>query len=129
MMNVVCSVLRDYVGVQLPSLPGQLALGGSSGGDKDTPSSAALMPPPASGPSHISAGPIPLPPLDLPSHVAGDKKKQGTDNQTKNLSSDVKDIPRSAPKTLTFVPNDPGQFVVNPLNPKPYYNLLKYLTT
>lgn len=112
----MCLVLRDYVGVQLPSLPGQLALGSGSGGDKVTPSSAALMPPPASGPSHI-----PLPPLELPSNVAGDKKKQGTDNINRSSSDDdeEKEKPRSAPKPLSFVPNNPGQFVVNSSNPSP----------
>uniref|UniRef100_A0A1B6M038 MICOS complex subunit n=1 Tax=Graphocephala atropunctata TaxID=36148 RepID=A0A1B6M038_9HEMI len=70
--HFVNGVLRDYAGMQLPSLPGPL-----TSGDSSVPTSASLMPPPASAPSHISAGPIPLPPIDLPSSVSAPQKKQG----------------------------------------------------
>jgi len=74
--HFINGVLRDYAGVQLPNLPGPLAVGSASAAEKDAstvPTSAALMPHTASAPSHIQAGPIPLPPLELPSTVS-DKK-------------------------------------------------------
>ncbi|XP_054271683.1 MICOS complex subunit MIC27 isoform X2 [Macrosteles quadrilineatus] len=71
--HFVNGVLRDYAGVQLPNLPGPLAVGSASAAEKDAstvPTSAALMPHTASAPSHIN-----MPPLDVPSSVSD--KKQG----------------------------------------------------
>lgn len=112
-------VLRDYVGVQLPSLPGPLAIGSSTAAEKDAstvPTSATLMPPPASGPSHISSGPIPLPPIDLPSPVSDPQKKQGTDSKESSSSDQDSENDEEStnlePKNTSFSFQDPGLFAV-----------------
>lgn len=112
-------MLRDYVGVQLPSLPGPLAIGSSTAAEKDAstvPTSATLMPPPASGPSHISSGPIPLPPIDLPSPVSDPQKKQGTDsNESSSSDQDSENDEESSnpePENTSFSFQDPGLFAV-----------------
>lgn len=118
-------VLRDYVGVQLPSLPGPLAIGSSTAAEKDAstvPTSATLMPPPTSGPSHISSGPIPLPPIDLPSSVSDPQKKQGKKSKKKSSKNDQE---RSSlePEPSSSDSQDPVPCVV--LYPSLFHFILK----
>lgn len=67
-------VLRDYAGVQLPSLPKPLS-GSNSASESEAavPSSSSntLLPiaSVAATPSHSQLGPIPMPPIDIPSNV------------------------------------------------------------
>ncbi|KAG8309669.1 hypothetical protein J6590_078965 [Homalodisca vitripennis] len=99
-------VMRDYIGVQLPSLPGPL-----SSADTSVPTSASLMPPPATAPSHISAGPIPLPPIDLPTSVSASQKTQGSASSGKASKKNQQDT-KPEPQPTSYSLPDPGHPVV-----------------
>lgn len=96
--HFVNGVLRDYAGVQLPPLPKPL-LGNSnsnssetlSGNEATVPSSSTLLPMPAVTPSHIQLGPIPMPPIDVPTNVTDAETKQSRNKRENRDQSNPDD--------------------------------------
>lgn len=87
------TVLRDYAGVQLPPLPKPLSGSNSSesvsGSEAAVSSSSTPLPPvSAAVPNQSQLGPIPMPPIDIPSNVTdADSKSTHTKREVQPRQS------------------------------------------